>query len=62
MTAWTKAAQPAGEGHQKLVPALRAADAGHTLVEDPAVEVAIDRGLHTAAQMAVGGLEKLLVD
>ncbi|MGB5888398.1 MAG: hypothetical protein WBH75_00345 [Thermoanaerobaculia bacterium] len=49
MTAWTKAAQLAGEGDQKLVPAVGTADAGQTLVEDPAVEIAIDGGLHTAA-------------
>ena len=62
MAAWTKAPQLAGEGHQKLVPAIGAADAGDTLVEDAAVEVAMDREFHTAAQITMGGLEALLVD
>ena len=62
MAAWTKAPQLAGEGHQKLMPAIGAADAGDTLVEDAAVEVAMDREFHTAAQITMGGLEALLVD
>ena len=61
MTAWAQGPQLAGEGHQKLVLAIGAADAGDTLVEDAAVEVAMDCGLHTAAQVTVGGLKALLV-
>jgi hypothetical protein len=49
MTAWAQGPQLAGEGHQKLVPAVGAADSRHTVVEDAAVEEAPDRGLHTAA-------------
>ena len=32
------------------------------LVENPAVEISMDGGLHTVAQIAVGELEALLVD
>ena len=42
--------------------AIRAADAGEAMVEDAAVEVAVDSRLHAAAQVAVGCLETLFVD
>ena len=44
------------------MPAIRAAHAGDALVEDAAIEIAVDRRLHAAAQVAVILLEALLVD
>ena len=51
----------AGEGDQKLVSALRAAHPGDTLVEDAAIEVAMDCRFDAAAQIAVGVAEAFLV-
>ncbi len=44
------------------MPAVRAAHPGDALVEDAAVEVAVDGCLDAAAEVAVGGLEALLVE
>jgi hypothetical protein len=43
------------------MPAARAAHPGDALVEDAAVEVAVDRRLDTASQVAVGVTETLLI-
>lgn len=62
MAAWAQAPELAGEGDQELMAAVRAAHPGDTVVENPAVEVAVDRRLHAAAQVAVSCLEAFLVD
>ena len=47
---------------RKLVPAIRAAHPGDALVEDAAIEGAVDCRLDAATQIAVGGKEALLID
>ena len=44
------------------MPAVRAAHSGDAVVEDAAIEIAVDRWLDAAAQVAVLFLEVLLVD
>jgi hypothetical protein len=51
----------AGEGDQELVPAVRAADPGDALVEDAAIEVAVDCRLDAGSQVAVTSLEPRLI-
>ncbi len=41
--------------------ALRAAHAGYALVEDAAVEIAVDRRLDTAAQVAVAAASPIAI-
>jgi hypothetical protein len=43
------------------VAAVRAADPGDALVEDAAVEIAVDRRLDAATQITVGVKEPLLI-
>ena len=57
-----EAAQLAGEGDQDVVPALGAVRSRRAVGEDAAIEVAVDRGRDRAAQVAVRGLEALLLD
>jgi len=61
VAARAQAPELAGEGDQELVAALRAAHPGDPQVEDAAVEIAVDRRLDAAAQVAVGGEKALLV-
>ena len=57
-----QAPELAGEGDEELVPAIRAAHPGDALVEDAAVEIAVDRRLHTGAQVSMSALKSLLVE
>ncbi len=61
VAARAQAPELAGEGDQELMPAVRAAHPGDALVEDAAVEVAVDRRLDAASQVAVGVPETLLI-
>ena len=62
MAAGAEAPELSGEAGQELVAALRAARPGDTVVDDAAVEVAVDRLLNAAPKVAVSPLESLLVD
>ncbi len=61
VAAWAQAPELAREGDQELMPAVRAAHPGNTLVEDAAVEVAVYRRLDAAAQIAAGVEEALFI-
>ena len=52
----------AREGDEELMPAVRASHSGDAVVEHAAIEIAVDRWLDAAAQVAVLFLEVLLVD
>ena len=62
VAAWAQAPKLAGEGDEEIVPAVGAAHTGDSLVENAAIEIAVDRWLDAAAQVAVLFLEVLLVD
>jgi len=62
VAAGTQAPELAREGDEELVPAIRAAHPSNALVEDAAIEVAVDCRLDAATQIAVGVKEALLID
>jgi hypothetical protein len=59
---WTQTPKLARESDEELVPAVRASHSGDAVVKDAAIEIAVDRWLDAAAQVAVLFLEVLLVD
>jgi len=52
----------AREGYEELVPAVGAAHTGDSVVNDAAIEIAVDRWPDAAAQVAMLLLKLLLVD
>jgi len=62
VAAWTQTPKLARESDEELVPAVRASHSGDAVVKDAAIEIAVDRWLDAAAQVAVLFLEVLLVD
>ena len=62
VAAGAQAPELAGEGDEELVPAIRAAHPGDALVEEAAIEVAVDCRLDAATQITVGVKEALLID
>ncbi|MGB5392087.1 MAG: hypothetical protein WBP10_18075 [Thermoanaerobaculia bacterium] len=62
VAAWTQTPKLARESDEELMPAVRASHSGDAVVEHAAIEIAVDRWLDAAAQVAVLFLEVLLVD
>jgi hypothetical protein len=61
MTARAQPPELAGERDEKLVPALRAAHPGDALVEDAAIEIAVDCRLDAGSQVSVTSLKSRLI-
>ena len=53
VAARAQAPELAGEGDQELVPTVRTTHPGDALIEDAAIEIAVNRRLDAATQIAV---------
>ena len=62
LAAWTQTPKLAREIDEELMPAVRASHSGNAVVEHAAIEIAVDRWLDAAAQVAMLPLKLLLVD